>query len=345
MNHVIGVVNLRFFGLYTDPAKLAGSEDVKFIRVSIARDAPDSEIREKLGEVDVVIAAATLIYNKRVFRLLPRLKAVVRWGVGYDNLVLEDATEEGVIASRLPSIVLKDSVAQMAVALLLTALRKVHKADEYVRRGGWASRDIEGLKALVSPSIEDLAIGIIGLGNIGFRVFELLKPFKPKKIFVYDPYIPPSLIRSVGGEPVSSLDELLKFSDVITIHAPLTEETRHMIGRREFSKMKRGVYLINTARGAIVDTDALVWALKEGIVEFAALDVFDPEPIPPDHPILQFDNVILTPHIASGTTKSFSLMDEYSIAEAMRILKGEKPLWILNPEVLKSPKLRAKIRT
>jgi len=186
-------------------------------------------------------------------------------------------------------------------------------------------------------------IGFIGMGEIGFRTLELIKPFRPKAMIVYDPYVSRDFVRSVGAIFASSLDELLALSDVISIHAPLTPETKKLLNRERFQKMKRGVYLVNTARGGIIDTDALIWALREGIVKGAALDVFDPEPIPPDHPILKFDNVILTPHMAFATKRSCRMMDEYSVSEALRILKGEKPLWILNPEVLTSEKLRAKI--
>jgi phosphoglycerate dehydrogenase-like enzyme len=127
---------------------------------------------------------------------------------------------------------------------------------------------------------------------------------------------------------------------VITIHAPLTKETRKLLNFERFKIMKRGVCLINTARGEIIDTDALIWALKEGIVKGAALDVFDPEPIPPNHPIFQFENVIITPHIAYGVSRSCQLMDRLAVEEALRILRGERPLWILNPEVLEKGRVR-----
>ena len=344
MTAVIGVVNVPLFGVYRNVSELIEGQDVRLVKLSVNAQASASELSGELKEFDIVIAGSSPIYNKDLFRRLPKLKAVVRWGVGYDNVILKDATEEGVIASRLPSYVLKDSVAELTIALILSSLRRIPQAFDYVKRGGWKNHDLDGLKSVIGLNLEDLVVGIIGLGNIGFRVLELLKPFKPKKIFVYDPYIPASQVRMAGAEPVSNLDELLINSDIITIHAPLTSETKHMINREKFAKMKRGVCLINTARGGIIDTNALIWALEQGIVGFAALDVFDPEPIPPDHPIFKFKNIVLTPHIGSGTMKSYAMMDEYSIAESLRILRGQKPLWILNPEVLKSPKLRTKIQ-
>lgn len=340
----IGIVNVDLFGAFQDPSELIAGVNVKLEKIFIRRDESLNLIVEKLKGLDVIIAGSTPTYGQRLFSRLPRLKAVVRWGVGYDNVVLEDATNEGVIASRIPTYILKDSVAEHAIALMLALLRRIPRANEFVRDGGWERGDVKRLKGLIGERIEEKIIGIIGLGDIGFRVLELLKPFKPKRILVYDPYISREVVRSAGAELVSSLDELLASADILTIHAPLTEETRHLLNRRGFEKMKRGTYLINTARGGIIDPEALLWALEEGVVKAAALDVFEPEPIPANHPILKQDNVILTPHIGSGTIDSYKLMDEYSIKEALRILRGEKPLWILNPEVLKSPKLRANIR-
>lgn len=345
MTSIIGVVNVRFFGLAENISSLIRDEDVKIEKFMTREDQPIDSIIEKLEDVDVIIAGAYPTYDRELFRRLKRLKAIVRWGVGYDNVSLEDATEEGVIVSRLPAQVLKDAVAEHTIALILAVMRKIPKAIEYVKSSSWWKNFLEEPDFLIGESIEDKIIGFIGLGEIGFRTLELIKPFRPKEIIVYDPYISKDFVRSVGAVYASSLDELLAFSDIISIHAPLTPETKKILNRERFQKMKKGVYLINTARGGIIDTDSLVWALEKGIVRAAALDVFDPEPIPPNHPILKFDNVILTPHLAFATKRSCKMMDEYSIAEALRILKGEKPLWILNPEVLKSDKLRAKIST
>jgi len=340
----IGIVNVDLFGAFRDPSELIAGANVKLEKVSIMRGEELNSIIKKLETLDVIIAGSTPTYDRRLFSRLPRLKAVVRWGVGYDNVVLEDATSEGVIASRLPAYILRDSVAEHTIALMLALLRRIPRADEYVREGGWERSDVKRLRDLIGERIEEKIVGIIGLGNIGFRVLELLKPFKPKRILVYDPYVPKEVVRSAGAEPISSLDELLVSADILTIHAPLTEETRHLLDRRSFEKMKHGAYLINTARGGIIDPEALLWALEKGVVKAAALDVFEPEPIPASHPILKQSNVILTPHIGSGTVESYKLMDEHSIKEALRIIRGEKPLWILNPEVLGSPKLRAGIR-
>lgn len=340
----IGVVNVSLFGAFSNALQLAGDAGVELVKIEIEPGEAGDAVLTKLSDLDVIIAGSTPIYDRRIFANLPKLKAVVRWGVGYDNIILEDATAEGVIASRLPARILRDAVAEHTIALIFSLLRKIPEADRYVRSGGWEKQDTEGLKNLIGESIQEKTIGIIGLGNIGLKVLELLKPFKPKKILAYDPYIPSELIRLAAAEPATSLEELLASSDIITIHTPLTPETRHMLDRKAFEKMKPGTILINTARGGIIDPEALHWALEKGIIKAAALDVFEPEPIPANHPILKHENIITTPHIASGTTTTYRQMDEHSLQEALRIIRGEKPLWILNPEVLESPKLRAKIK-
>ncbi len=341
----IYAVNLRLFGVASDVSKLLHGHNVELTRVYVGEDVPIEEKCEKLKEADIIIAGSIMTYNGELFRRLPRLKAVIRWGVGYDNVVLEDATREGVIVSRLPPYLLNDAVAEQTVALMLSVLRKLPQAHGFVKKGKWGvGSESEELEQMIGESLEDKVIGFIGLGAIGFRVLELIKPFRPRKILVYDPYVSRDFVRLSGAIAVSDLDELLVCSDIITIHAPLTAETERLLNLERFKKMKKGVYIINTARGRIIDSNALLWALKNGIVKAAALDVFDPEPIPADHPILELDNVIITPHVAFATSSVCRLMDEYSITEALRILREERPLWILNPEVLKRENLRAKIR-
>jgi len=341
----ISIENVRLFGVASDVSKLIQGHNVEITKVYFSRETPIEEICEKLGNPDIIIAGSMITYDRELFRRLPRLKAVIRWGVGYDNIILEDATMEGVIVSRLPPYLLNDAVAEQTVALMLSLLRKIPQAHEFVKKGGWRiSSNLNEFEQLVGESLEDKVIGFIGLGAIGFRVLELIKPFRPRLILVYDPYVSRDFIRLSGAVAASSIDELLTYSDIITIHAPLTVETEKLLSMEQFKKMKKGVYIINTARGKIIDTDALLWALENGIVKAAALDVFDPEPIPPDHPILKMENVILTPHIAFAASKTCKMMDEYAIEEALRILRGERPLWILNPEVLKRDNLRAKIR-
>ncbi|MEM4488669.1 MAG: NAD(P)-dependent oxidoreductase [Desulfurococcaceae archaeon] len=332
MSKVLTVVNAKLFGVAADVTQLLERHNVTLTRAFAKKTDPVEEIARKLRDADVIIAGSQPIFNRELFSRLPKLKGIVRWGVGYDNIDLKDATEAGVMVSRLPSYVLKDAVAEHTVALMLSIMRKVPQTFQRLKSGEWPSSS--NLEHFLGDTLMDKTIGFIGLGEIGFRVLEMIKPFKPKEIMVYDPYVSREFIRLSGALAANTIEEVLAQSDVITIHAPLTNETRKLLNLEKFKVMKRGVYLINTARGEIIDVDALIWALKEGIVKGAALDVFDPEPVPPNHPIFQFENVIITPHVAYGVSRSCYLMDRLAVEEALRMLHGERPLWILNPEVL-----------
>ena len=339
----LAIVNLPFFGMFSRALEEAQRFFDQVEVLSIDPDAPPEKVAEVLGDTNLVIAASSPRYTREVFRSCPRLLAVVRWGVGYDNVDVEGATEEGVIVSRVPGYVLRESVAVLAVALLLACLRRVVYADRFVRSGMWPRKG--GERELVGKDVRGLTIGLLGLGNIGSRVLEILKAFNPSRILVYDPYIPPHVIRAMGGEPVGSVEELLSRSDAVSIHVPLTSETRHLVNKERLSRAKKGMVLVNTSRGGVVDTQALIRALEEGVVSCAALDVVEGEPIGGDHPLLKHPNVIVTPHIGSASVESYRAMDEASLEEAVRIVRGEKPLWIVNPEVLSSPKLRVRLFT
>ena len=338
----LAIVNTPFFGTFSDAMERARKvfEHVKTIRIDPS--ATPSSIAEILRDFDVVITGSSPRYTREVFRLCPKLLAVVRWGVGYDNVDVRGATEEGVIASRVPGYVLREAVAELAVALMLACMRRVVYAHNYVREGLWVKK--KGVRELVGKDLRDSIVGLIGLGNIGSRVLEILRSFNPRGVLVYDPYVPPAVVRAMGGEPAQSVEEVLAKADVVSIHTPLTPETRHLINKERLAKAKQDICIVNTSRGGVIDTQALLWALDQGIVRCAALDVVEGEPIGADHPLLKYPNVIVTPHIGSASEESYKNMDLASLEEAIRVVQGERPLWIINPEVLESPKLRARIR-
>jgi len=335
----LAIVNLGIYGAFSNAEEFL-SRYFKVVRVSVdPKAAPDALARE-LGDVDVIIASSNPQYSREFFRLSKNVLAVIRWGVGYDNIDVSGATEEGVIACVIPNYIVRESVAEFTVALILASLRRVTLAHNFVKSNLRFSRPTY----LIGDDLRDKVVGVIGLGNIGSRVVELLKAFNVKQILVYDPYVNPDVVRAYGAYP-THIDDLIVKADIITIHAPLTKETYHLINKDRFSRMKRGVYIINTSRGGLIDTEALIWALREGIVKFAALDVIEGEPEPPHlSELLKFDNVIVTPHIASGSVECYRLMDEAVALDAIRIISGEKPVGILNPEVLKSPNLRLRSR-
>jgi len=186
---------------------------------------------------------------------------------------------------------------------------------------------------MTGMELKGKTLGIVGLGRIGRAVARKIGGFE-MRILYYDIVRYEDLERELGVEYVD-LNTLLRESDIVTLHVPLTKETYHMIGERELKSMKRTAFLINTARGAVVDTDALVRALEERWIAGAGLDVFEEEPLPPDHPLAKLDNVVLTPHVASATIEARTKMAEPAAKNLVAVLKGEVPPALVNPEVIK----------
>ncbi len=209
-------------------------------------------------------------------------------------------------------------------------MKKLYVSCSQLKQGKWRSKDLLGYELLGKT------VGIIGLGNIGRKVAEKISGFKVK-LFAYDPYVDKKIAQQINVELVD-LETLLKESDIVTIHAALTRETKHMIGENELKLMKKTAFIINTARGAIIDEKALIKALKEGWIAGAALDVFEEEPPNPDNPLLKMDNVLVTPHFASCTFEAYQREAIMAAEEVLRVLKGEPPKFIANPEVSRRAK-------
>ena len=230
-----------------------------------------------------------------------------------------------------------NAVAELTIALMLAVLRKIVYADRLLRSGKIIIDSFEDFSEfynnLRGQELLGKTVGIIGLGKIGYRVARKLKAFGVR-ILVYDPYVSDERIKSVGGVRVD-LDTLLKRSDIITIHVPPTEETFDLIGEKELEKMKKDAILINTASPVVVDEDALYEALKAGKIAGAGLDVFYDEPVDSSNRFLKLDNVVVTPHIGGGTYETIRLHSWMIVSDIERILRGEKPKFIYNPEVLK----------
>ena len=326
----LAIVNYPYFKGYPPVrellARLERYYDVDFVEVGDARD--QGALARALRGYHVLVVAHTPYYGAEFFKLNRDVVLMLRYGIGYDNIDVRAAEEEGVIVARLPNHVEREAVAEHTIALMLAALRRLVRADRAMREGRARPGvyDEWVLEKLTGPAnLSELTVGIVGLGNIGSRVAEILVRGFGAKVLAYDPYVDPERARRLGVELVSSLEELVSRVDVLTIHAPLTPETRHMIDRRVLSRAKRGLVLVNTARGAIVDTEALLWALDEGIVSVAALDVFEEEPLPPDHPLLRRDDVILTPHIAVFVHTTLRRMFERVVDAAVAYAEG-RPL-------------------
>lgn len=260
--------------------------------------------------------------SRRVIEGLPRLRVLVRYGVGVDGIDLEAATARGIPVVNVPDYG-TDEVANHAVALLLALARKLARLDRQTRAGRWNVFEVGPVRRLAGRTV-----GILGCGRIGRAVARKLAGFD-LRLLACDPYItafPPDV------EPVS-FDRLLAESDYLTIHCPLTAETRRMIDAAALARMKPTAVVLNTARGGIVDTEALAGALERGHLGGAGLDVLEQEPIDPASPLLRMEQVIVTPHAAWYSEEGRSDLKRRVAEETVRVLRGERPLNCVNPEV------------
>jgi glyoxylate reductase len=297
--------------------------------------APRSTILSKVREVDGLLCLLTDRIDSEVLEAGERLMVVSNCAVGYDNIDVEAATRRGIYVTNTPGI-LTDTTADFTWSLLLAVARRVAEADRYVRSKRWVHP--WGPKMFLGSDVYGKTLGIIGLGRIGKAVARRAKGFDMKVLY-YDVQRDRRAEEELGVT-YRSLEEVLRESDYITLHVPLTKETFHLIGRRELSMMKRGAYLINTSRGAVIDEKELYRALKEGVIAGAALDVFEKEPIDPENPLLTLDNVVLAPHIASASVETRTKMAVTAARNLVAVLVGEEPPNLVNPEVKKIRPLR-----
>jgi glyoxylate reductase len=267
-----------------------------------------------------------------VIRALPDLKIISQYAVGFDNIDIETAIEQGIIVTNTPGV-LTETTADLAWALILAASRRLVEADRYVRDGKW--KVAWGPQMLVGKDVFGATLGIIGLGRIGSSVAQRATGFSMK--ILYHSKSENERTRKVEietGATRTDLDKLLSQSDIVTIHAPLSDETYNMIGTRELKMMKQDAILINTSRGALLDEDALIAALKSGHLSSVGLDVFNQEPTPASNELLSLPNVILAPHIGSASVTTRSRMGEMCAENLIIALDGKRPPNIVNPEVL-----------
>lgn len=279
---------------------------------------------EQCGDADALLIQRATV-GKKVFENLPNLKVVCRYGVGYDNIDVPEATRAGVMVVNVPDYCI-DEVSNHALAMLLAWARHIPGYNQAVHSGRWDHRDGSPLERLAGKTV-----GIVGFGRIGSEFGRKVEPLGVE-VIVYDPYLdelPPGF-RKVGFE------ELLSQSDYISLHCPLSEETFHMVGEKALKLMKPTAVLINTARGPIIDQKALVTALKERRIRGAALDVLETEPPGPDEKLLGLDNVFLSPHAAFYSEESKRELKARAAQAVVAALKGEVPRNLLNPEVLTS---------
>ena len=265
------------------------------LKVDVKIGLSKNELIRVIPEYDAMVVRSQTKVTKEVIDAAKNLKIIGRAGAGVDNIDIGAATQKGIVVVNAPggnSV----SAAEHTFALILSLVRKIPQADKEVKDGKWDRKKFMGVE------LRGKTIGIIGLGRVGFEVAKRARAFE-MNILAYDPYIPEERAKAVGARLVS-FDELIRKADIITVHVPKTKETEKMIGKKEIGKMKDGVYIVNCARGGIVDEKALYDALVSGKVAGAALDVYENEPPDPKNPLFKLENVITTPHIGASTREA-----------------------------------------
>ncbi|MCX6030769.1 MAG: D-glycerate dehydrogenase [Chloroflexi bacterium] len=249
----------------------------------------------------------------------PQLKVISNYAVGFDNIAVAEATRRGIPVGNTPGV-LTDTTADFAFALLMAAARRVAEGDRFTRAGRWQTW---GPMLLLGQDITGATLGIVGFGRIGKELARRAQGFR-MRILYYDPVCQDDPEASRLGAQCVDFDTLLRESDFVSLHVPLTPTTRHLINAEALGKMKRTAILINTARGPVVDHAALYAALRDGVIGAAALDVTEPEPIPPDSPLLALENVLIVPHIASASVATRGKMARMAADNLIAGLRGER---------------------
>ena len=286
----------------------------------------EAELIELCRDADAVITQFARV-NANVINAMAKARVIVRYGIGVDNVDLEAARARQIPVCNIPDYCI-DEVADHTLAFILGTTRQVVTHTVHLRAGKWGmAAPLTSVKAL-----RDLTVGVVGFGRIGREVVRRLVAFKCA-VWVFDPLVPAAEIEKLGAR-AAAFDELLKAADVLTLHCPSTPQTRKLMNRDTFAKLKPGATFINVGRGDLADTTALTAALESGHLGAAALDVFDPEPIPADHPVLKMPNVILAPHIASASPPAVKKLRETAAHLALKAVRGE-PL----PNVVNGVKL------
>ncbi|MGB9698006.1 MAG: hydroxyacid dehydrogenase [Thermodesulfobacteriota bacterium] len=301
------------------------------------RDNSRASFLEALQEVEGIIARKIHIRAEEMDHA-PKLKIIARHGVGLDSVDLAEATRRGILVTYTPGEN-RESVAELAIAFMLSLARKIPQAQAAMH--SLPKGELGQFTALLNKfqltgrDLEGKTLGIIGTGRIGSTVARKCAAAFDMQVKGYDPYVSASVMESFKTEKVEKLGELLPQVDFLTIHCPLTTETYGMIGEKELALMKKGAYVINTARGGIVHEQALYRALCAGHIAGAALDVWEVEPPDPADPLLNHPQVIATPHYAGTTEESLYRVGMAAVAEVLRVLRGDPPQNPVNPEVWK----------
>lgn len=310
---------------------LADNSDLEIELHTVSGDDMNNVVAA-CADADVLLASTRESFSRDILERLPSIKVLSRYGVGLDNVDLDAAADLGIVVTHYPAYCTAE-VADHALSLILALNRRIVWLDRELKAGAWL-RHGRSTGQILHSRIEPLreqTLGIVGFGRIGKLVAERARAFG-LTLLVHDPYIDSAAVP--GYVTLVELNELLARADIVTLHCPLTPETRGLINPERLSLMKPTAYLVNTARGPIIDLEALVTALQTGGLAGAGLDVVDPEPLPEDSPLYQLDNVILTPHSAYYSERSVDTVRRQTLLQAIRVLRGLRPEVVANPAVL-----------
>src|SRR6267143_3840091 len=274
-----------------------------------------AELRARVADKDALVSLLTDAIDRSLIDAGPRLKVIANVAVGYNNIDVEYARSRGIVVTHTPNV-LTESVADFTWALILAITRRLSEGERVVRRGAWKGW---ALDFMLGMELRGKQLGLVGVGRIGAAVAARAPAFGMRVV-----YTEPRDVGLPNAENIS-LDRLLNTSDIVSLHVPLLPETRHLIDKKALARMKRSAYLINTARGPVVDEAALAWALQQHLLAGAALDVYEDEPaIHPD--LLELENVLLVPHLGSATTETRTAMADLAAENVLAVLAGRPPL-------------------
>ena len=309
------------YAAYDTEASVLAEQDVQIVPVAAETEAVSA--LQALDPVAILVRERTV--DASVIDACPNLKVVVRYGVGVDNIDLDYAKARGIYVANVPDYGAEIEVSEHALALYLAVQRRIPSRDTEVRQGRWGI----GQSALI-PSRENAALGLIGCGKIGLQTAQKFRALGFSSVLVFDPYLPDDAASAADVRKVE-LADLCKTSDVISLHAPLTPETRHILDADHIALMKPTSIVINVSRGGLVDESALAEALNHGRVHGAGIDVFEQEPVAPNNPLLHSPNTIVSDHAAWYSERSVAVLQRNAAEEIIRVLNGDPPKNWKNP--------------
>ena len=274
-----------------------------------------------------VLASSLIKYNGQLMDRLPNLRLIARTGIGYDNVNIEDATARGIVVTNTPDGP-TESTAEHTVAMLLAVAKRLKQGNDNLAAGKWGPRE----QSLLGTEVRGKVLGLVGLGRIGRRVANICRLGLEMQVVAHDPFVTPAQAAEIGVT-WAELDEVVAQADFLSVHVPATPQTHHLIDRKRIARMKTGSYVLNMARGPLVDAEALLEALENGKLAGAGLDVFEPEPPPVDSPLRHHPKILATPHTAGLTAEGRSRIETMAVERVLAFFRGEQPPDVVNREL------------